>query len=116
VNQVGGRPRVDAGELIRQGERVAARVGVVGPRLAARLAAREAPEARQMLDHIRSVLQQLADLGADAEGRARRPVPVLDAHALADQLMVFVHDVAVFGQDADRAAAHAVLRDLAARL
>jgi hypothetical protein len=37
--------------------------------------------------------QHLADLAADAAGRARRPVPVLAAHGVADQLAVVAHDV-----------------------
>lgn len=108
--------QVSVRELVRQAERVADRLAVVGPRMAARLAAREAPEATVLLTDVRAVLQQLADLGADAEGRPRRPVPELGAHALADQVLVLAHDVAVFGDETDRATAHAVLRELATRI
>jgi hypothetical protein len=40
------------------------------------------------------LVQRLADLGADAEGRAHRPVPRLDNDlALVDQLRVMVLDL-----------------------
>jgi hypothetical protein len=42
---------------------------------------------------VRRLLQHLADTAADAEGRPRRPVPVLAAHAVGDQLVVLVADV-----------------------
>jgi hypothetical protein len=38
-------------------------------------------------------VQRIADLGADAELRLRRPVPRITAVALADQLAVVVGDV-----------------------
>jgi hypothetical protein len=38
-------------------------------------------------------VQRIADLGADGEGRPRRPVPRLADTALADQLAVVVDDV-----------------------
>ena len=44
-------------------------------------------------DRVRPVLQALADAAADAEGRPRRDVPVLGAHALGDQLVVLVRDL-----------------------
>jgi hypothetical protein len=53
-----------------------------------------------------AVAQRLADLGADAEGRPRRPVPRLADTVLADQLAVLVDDVLRTGSpDADAAAA-----------
>jgi hypothetical protein len=56
--------------------------------------------------------QHLADLAADAAGRARRPVPVLAAHGVADQLTVVAHDVLAEGDDAAVAAAAAALTAL----
>ncbi len=45
----------------------------------------------------RRAVQQLADLAADAEGRARLPVPELSATALADQLVVLHADASAAG-------------------
>jgi hypothetical protein len=56
--------------------------------------------------------QHLADLAADAVGRDRRPVPVLAAHASADQLTVTAHDVLDEGDDSAVAAAAAALTGL----
>jgi hypothetical protein len=56
--------------------------------------------------------QRLADLAADAAGRPRRPVPVLAAHGVADQLTVTAHDVLADGDDAAVAAAAAALTAL----
>ncbi len=68
--------------------RVADRLRVIGPRLAAR----DTPAARQTLDQVRAGLQRLADLAADPDqGGAAEPlprVPQLGAHALADQVLV----------------------------
>jgi hypothetical protein len=74
---------VTAAEVGRELERVADRLRAFGPRLAGRA---------EPLARVRVALQHLADLTADAEGRARRPVPELPAHALADQLLVLGHD------------------------
>jgi hypothetical protein len=41
---------------------------------------------------MRTSLQSLADLAADAEGTARRAVPDVGAAAMADQLTVLVAD------------------------
>jgi hypothetical protein len=82
-------PRPDP-ELLRELDRVADRVRVMAPRLAARTG----PEPEQALAAVRTLLQQLADLAADAEELPRRPVPELGAHALADQLVVLGRDVA----------------------
>ena len=82
---------MSADRLERDAERAADRLRVVGPRMAARTG----PQAQALLDAVRADLQRLADLAADAEGRPRRAVPVLAAHALADQVLVLAHDVAV---------------------
>jgi hypothetical protein len=79
-------------------ERVADRLRVVGPRMAARSSA----EAAALLDDVRSVLQQLADLAADAENIRQRPVPQLAAHGLADQTLVLAHDAEVLQELARR--------------
>ncbi|MFL6128322.1 MAG: hypothetical protein ACJ73E_04570, partial [Mycobacteriales bacterium] len=48
-------------------------------------------------------VQRIADLGADAERRPRRPVPRLADAVLADQLAVLVDDVLRAGDpDAER--------------
>ncbi|HEU4675694.1 MAG TPA: hypothetical protein VFS29_06890 [Motilibacteraceae bacterium] len=52
-------------------------------------------------DAARVCAQALADLAADLEAGPRRTVPVLAAHAAADQVAVIAHDVAL------AAAAHA---------
>jgi hypothetical protein len=105
----------DAAELIRVARRVADRLGVVGPRMAARSSA----SAHAVLDDVRGVLQELADLGADAEAREHRPVPVLGAHALGDQMLVLAHDIAGTADSAGPAVverATALLRALSARI
>jgi hypothetical protein len=56
--------------------------------------------------------QHLADLAADAAGRARRPVPVLAAHGVADQLAVVAHDVLAEGDEAAIGAAAEALTAL----
>jgi hypothetical protein len=88
-------------DAVRRLDRLAGRLRVAGPRLAAR----EGAEARQTLAAIRSGLQGLADLAADADGEPRRVVPGLSAHALADQALVLGHDVLghdVLGPDGGR--------------
>jgi hypothetical protein len=92
-----------AAALTREAERVADRLRVVGPRLAAR----GTPEARGVVTQVRELLQRLADLGADGEGEPRREVPALAEHALADQLLVLARDVA--------SRANAEIMDAAAR-
>jgi hypothetical protein len=67
-------------------------------------------------DAARASVQRLADLGADAEGRPRRPVPALDPGVLADQLAVMADDVARTGKPAAIAAATAELAALTAAL
>ncbi|WP_143175601.1 hypothetical protein [Cryptosporangium aurantiacum] len=49
-------------------------------------------------DQLHVVAQVLADLGADAEGRPRRPLPPLTEPAvLADQFTVLGHDLLAAG-------------------
>ena len=101
-------------------ERVADRLRVVGPRMAARSSA----EAAALLDDVRAVLQQLADLaagagagaGAGIENRARRTVPTLAAHGLADQVQVLVLEVTRTGDTVAVATAAAILHDLSRRI
>jgi hypothetical protein len=76
-------------DALRRLERLADRLRVVGPRLAARSGA----EAVELLRRIRAGLQDLADLAADTDGRPRRPVPELSGFALADQALVLGHDL-----------------------
>ncbi len=45
-------------------------------------------------DRVRALVQQLADLVADAEGRPHRPVPRLGDLTLPDQLRVMAGDLA----------------------
>ncbi|WP_369070374.1 hypothetical protein [Kineococcus terrestris] len=58
---------------------------------------------------VRRAAQELADLGADAEGRPRLPLPALALHGLGDQLAVVGHDVAEHGDAGSLRAAHDVL-------
>lgn len=76
-------------EALRSLDRLADRLRVVGPRLAAR----DSEEAARTLARIRDGLQHLADLTADADGGPRRPVPQLAGHALADQALVLGYDL-----------------------
>ena len=139
VGASGGRdggPNGDAGvngdggpsgevELAREIERVAQRLRVLGPRLAARLGPPGRPaaggaaagelataEARAGLSRIRDGLQELADLAADAEGRRRRRVPELAPHGLGDQVLVLGHDLLAVADPAARAAGARVLAQL----
>jgi hypothetical protein len=63
-----------------------------------------------------ATVQRLADLGADAEGRPRRPVPRLADTVLADQLAVLVDDVVRTGDPAAISTATAELTALKAAL
>lgn len=47
----------------------------------------------------RRASQRLADLSADAEGERRRPMPVLAAHALGDQVTVTGNDLLAAADD-----------------
>ena len=78
-------------EVTRELGRVADRLRVVGPRLAARAGHDDAAAAG--IEQARGVLQRLADLAADGESRPRREVPHLAPHALGDQALVLGHDV-----------------------
>ena len=80
-------------------ERLADRLRVVGPRLAAR----EGEAAAHLLREVRAGLQRLADLAADADGEPRRAVPELAGHALGDQALVLGHDL--LGAPGQRSAA-----------
>lgn len=62
-------------------------------------------------DAAAATVQRLADLGAAAEGRPRRPVPGLGPGVLADQLAVMVDDI---GRTGDPAAIEAASAELAA--
>jgi hypothetical protein len=74
------------------------------------------PDGRVRADITATVIQRLADLGADAEGRDRRTVPRPDADdgaslgaGLADQLAVMIGDVEASGDAAAAVAAADVL-------
>jgi hypothetical protein len=97
-------------DAVRQLERLADRLRVVGPRLAAR----DGQEAQDQLAAIRAGLQRLADLAADVDGGPRRRVPELAAFGLADQLLVLGHDL--LGQPAVELAADEVSGGLSAEL
>jgi hypothetical protein len=100
-----------AGEL----ERVADRLRVLGPRLAARADGKDdAGGGTGTLGRVRQTLRTLAELAADAEGRPRRPVPELAPHALGDQLLVLGHDLLAVtdGHPRERHAGLAALVDL----
>lgn len=84
-------------EAARQLERLADRLRVVGPRLAAR----QGPEAADLLARVRAGLQRIADLTADADAEPRRPVPVLSGYALADQALVLGSDLLRGGERSD---------------
>lgn len=100
---------VDTDDAARRLERLADRLRVVGPRLAGR----DSDPARELLGQLRAGLQRLADLAADADGRPRRVVPVLAAHALGDQVLVLGHDALRVPGPA-RAETLQVVRELAA--
>lgn len=67
-------------------------------------------------ERVHEVVQQLADLGADVEGRPRRHVPPPGlGGTLADQLSVVIHDVLAAEPDAAvLRAARTTLRSLPA--
>jgi hypothetical protein len=81
----------------------------------ARLEASFAPEPTRA-DAAHEVAQRLADESADLEGRPRRQLPTLGAHAVGDQLAVTGHDllaaagdreISVVRSDPDSADGHA---------
>ncbi|WP_432491903.1 hypothetical protein [Kineococcus gypseus] len=61
---------------------------------------------------VRRAAQRLADVAADAEGRARRPLPHLALHGLGDQLAVTGADVLAHGDPPALAAALEVVLEL----
>jgi hypothetical protein len=61
---------------------------------------RPGPDGRTAAERAHDTAQAFADLAADAVGRARRSVPVLPAHAVADQVTVTGHDLVAEGDDA----------------
>lgn len=84
-------------EASKRLDRLADRLRVVGPRLAARQSA----EAAELIAQVRAGLQTIADLTADADGEPRRPLPALKAHALADQALVLGNDLLRGGERSD---------------
>jgi hypothetical protein len=71
-----------------------------------------APGGGSRADVAASAVQRLADLGAEAEGRPRRPVPGLGPAVLADQLTVMIDDIDRTGDPAAIDAAGAELAAL----
>ena len=61
---------------------------------------RPGPEGRTAAQLGLDTAQALADLAASVAGRPRRSVPVLPAHAVADQVTVTGHDLLAEGDDA----------------
>ncbi len=59
------------------------------------------PQPVSPADLVRPLLQHLADLAADAQGRRRRAVPVLADRAVADQLAVLASDVLGLAEPAE---------------
>jgi hypothetical protein len=76
--------------LLKEAERVADRLRIMLPRLLGR---EDDAAGRELLAHTRSLLQQLADAAAAAQGRPRRDVPQLRLHAVPDQVLVLAHDL-----------------------
>ena len=76
----------------------------------------EPPAAGTRADATAAAVQRIADIGADAEQRPRRPVPRLADKALADQLAVVVDDVVRTGELTVMDATAAELRALRAAL
>jgi hypothetical protein len=113
-----------ARELDRELERVADRLRVLGPRLAARARTADPADTADGADGVeegvgalglvRQVLRTLAELAADVEGGPRRPVPQLAPYALGDQLLVLGHDLLAVtdGHPRERRAGLVALVDL----
>jgi len=99
-------------ELLREADRVADRVQVVAPRMAARSTA----DGARVLADLREACARLAALALDAEGVAWRPLPELAPHAVADQVLVLAHDLARSGDGAAIGAGLALLLDLKRRI
>jgi hypothetical protein len=81
--------------LDRELRRVTDRLRALGP---ARLD-RAGDDGRSPATSGHETAQALADLAADAAGRRRLPVPVLPAHAVADQVAVTALDLVAEGDD-----------------
>lgn len=58
-----------------------------------------------------ALVQALADLAADAEGRPRRPVPALGGDALPDQVAVMCDDLLRTGSERAQAAGLTAITD-----
>ena len=97
-------------ELAREIELLTRRLRDLGP---ARLAVRR--RARAVADDAHALAQRLADEAADLLGEARRDVPRLGDHAVADQVAVTGRELleALAGQHAGQQAA-AIRRDVQA--
>ena len=104
-------PTTPTGRVGRELDRVLTRLAALGPARSAR----PGPDGVAPAVRVRPVLQHLADAAADAEGRVRRPVPALPAHALGDQLAVLAADLLAALPPDDPSAAPG-LEDLAERL
>jgi hypothetical protein len=90
-------------ELAREVRRLVDRVSHWTP---SRWAASSASGAGSRADAFHALVQALADLGADAEGEPRRPVPRLESDlALPDQLRVVTADLLASGSPRARTAA-----------
>jgi hypothetical protein len=57
---------------------------------------------RDRIDDVRAGFQRLADLAADADGAAHRPVPDLHPTAFTDQFVVLLTEAFRAGIDRDR--------------
>ena len=105
----GGLGDADARDrLERELRRVADRLRTLG---VARLE-RAGEDGRSPAARAHETAQTLADLAADACGRRRRALPVLPAHAVADQVTVTGTDLLAEGDDAAVAAGAERLADL----
>lgn len=104
----GDSSRSGAGDAVAlELRRVTSRLVALGPVRLERLD----DEGTRPADHVRPVLQALADHAADLDGRPRRDVPRLLPHALADQLVVLTGDLLDAAGDDET-----VARDVHARL
>lgn len=71
---------------------------------------------RSRADAVFALVQQLADVAADAETQPRRPVPRRDERMLPDQLTVMAHDVLRTGSPGAWLAGLTAVRDTRAAL
>jgi hypothetical protein len=107
-----------AGELLPRLRRWTARTWAVPATAPVTLGPRDgaAGAVGTRADVAAAVVQRLADLGADTEGRPRRVVPRLEDTVLADQLAVLADDLLRTGSPAAEAALAAELTALRAAL